>query len=90
MKEEHQVEVGHRLRNYRLHLYGSQEAFANKLQISRALLNLVERGRRPLTLKVALRLHRSDGLSLDAIYAGLIRTNKERLMLKPPEGDPQQ
>jgi transcriptional regulator with XRE-family HTH domain len=62
-------------------MYESQAELADRLGISRALLTLYESGRRPLTVHIALRIRAIHGLSLEAIYAGVLVNKSDEVLL---------
>jgi len=73
--------IGERLRQYRKRFYENQMELANKLEVSRSVLNLYELGMRPLPIEVAVRLAEMEGMTLDAIYLGRRIVKRDKLIL---------
>lgn len=72
-KKSHSAEVGERLYEIRRSADIHQGEFSKRTGIQRSMVSLYESGSRMLTLKAALRVCQSFGVTLDYIYLGIGR-----------------
>jgi len=77
-------EIGQRIANYRRHLSISQTEMAEKYHISKSVWSHYENGLRPFNIETAIDFAEVEKLGLDAIFRGLCRTEREKLMLRHP------
>ncbi len=65
------VEVGKLIRKYRLKMNLSQEALAEKTELHRTYIGLVERGVKNITLKNLLKIAESLGIKVNQLIKNL-------------------
>src|SRR5262249_53680154 len=82
--EERWKEIGQRVANYRRHLSITQEEMGKRYNCSKAVWCHYELGKRSFNIEVGLLFSEREQLDLNAIYKGIYKTSRERLMSRHP------